>query len=87
MGQLYLLLTNLISGLRLALFRRNGLEQFVFNRYQLLLLLGLDLLLEIGAGYLLNLPDPEFVSYALPVYTFELACLLTALCVAQTRIT
>lgn len=82
MGQLNGLLTNLISGLRLALFRRRQLDDFVVNRDQFLLLLLFDLLLEIGTGYLLNLPAPAFQIYALPVYTFNMACLLIAIYLA-----
>lgn len=82
MVQFNSLLTNLIFGLRLALFRRSRLDRFIVNRDQFLLLLLLDLLLEIGSGYLLNLPAPEFRIYALPVYTFEMVCLLIAMYLA-----
>jgi len=82
MRQFKSLLTNLISGLRLALFRRSRLDRFSVNRDQFLLLLLFDLLLEIGTGYLLNLPAPAFQIYALPVYTFNSACLLIAIYLA-----
>lgn len=82
MNHFFCLSTNLRNGFRLAFFRKCSLERFVFNRDQFLLLLILDLLLEIGSGYLLNLPRPEFVLYALPVYTFNLACLLIAISLA-----
>jgi len=68
--------TNLLNGLRLACFGKCDLERFTCNRDQLLLLLVVGLLLEIGSGYLLVLPKPEFQIYALPVYTFDLACFL-----------
>ncbi|MGR8951644.1 MAG: C13 family peptidase, partial [Gammaproteobacteria bacterium] len=73
---------NLRNGLRLAFFGRSQIEHFVLDWGQLLLLVALDLLLEIGSGYLLNLPEPEFVSYAFPVYTFRLACLAIAVYLA-----
>ncbi|WP_051911344.1 C13 family peptidase [Methylomicrobium agile] len=70
--------TNLHNGLRLAFFRKRGPENFVVGLDPFLLLLLVDLLLETGSGYLLYWPDPEFQLYALPVYTFELACFLMA---------
>lgn len=79
MDQLKSLSTNLLNGLRLACFGKCQLECFIFNRDQWLLLLVVGLLLEIGSGYLLNLPRPEFQIYALPVYTFDLACFLIAI--------
>ncbi|MGJ0485882.1 MAG: C13 family peptidase [Methylomicrobium sp.] len=82
MNQIFNLSTNLRNGFRLASFGKCRLESFIFNRDQFLLLLSLDLLLEIGSGYLLNQPRPEFVLYALPVYTFDLACLLIAIYLA-----
>jgi hypothetical protein len=76
MTPLFNLSTNLHNGFRLAFFGRSDLERFIIQRDQFLLLLLLDLLLEIGFGYLLYLPAPEFQIYALPVYTFELGCFL-----------
>jgi hypothetical protein len=81
-NQFFSLSTNLRNGFRLAVFGKCRLECFIFNRDQFLLLLILDLLLEIGTGYLLNQPKPEFVLYALPVYTFDMACLLIAIYLA-----
>ncbi|MEC4749895.1 C13 family peptidase [Methylomicrobium sp. Wu6] len=79
MNPLPILLANLQNGLRLAFFRQCKLEGFICSHDQFLLLLGLDLLFEIGSGYLLNLPAPTFQIYALPVYTFDLACFLIAI--------
>jgi hypothetical protein len=70
--------TNLQNGLRLAFFRPCGLERFIAGLDQFLLLLFVDLLLEVGSDYVLYWPKPEFLIYALPVYTFELACFLVA---------
>ncbi|WP_374089102.1 C13 family peptidase [Methylomicrobium lacus] len=82
MNALFNLSTNLQNGLHLTFFRPCSLERFIYNRDQFLLLLLFDLLLEIGSGYLLNWPKPEFQLYALPVYTFDLACLLIAIYLA-----
>jgi hypothetical protein len=78
MNPLSNLSTNLQNGLRLAFFRKCGPERFVVSLDQLLVLFFVDLLLEIGSDYVLFLPAPEFQIYALPVYTFELACFLMA---------
>jgi hypothetical protein len=78
MNPLANLSTNLQNGLRLAFFRKCSLESFIVGLDPFLLLLLVDLLLEIGSGYLLYWPAPEFQIYALPVYTFELACFLMA---------
>jgi len=82
MSLFYRLSTNLKAGFSLAFFRQCTLERFICGRDPFLQLLLLDLLLEIGSGYVLNWPRPEFQLYALPVYTFDLACLLIALYLA-----
>jgi hypothetical protein len=66
--------SNLRSGARLAFFCRCKLSDFRFSFDQLALLLIFDFLLEIVADYAQALPLPEFSQYALPTYTFELAC-------------
>jgi hypothetical protein len=78
MNPLANLSTNLQNGLRLAFFRQCSPERFIVGLDQFLLLLFVDLLLEIGSDYLLYWPAPEFQIYALPVYTFELACFMMA---------
>lgn len=60
--------TNLLMGLRLALFRACGSHDFVINGDQLVALLMLDLGLTVGFGFLLALPEPAFDLYALPTY-------------------
>lgn len=69
---------NLISGMRLASFQRCAPDDFRFNFDQLALLLTLDLALEITSDFVLNLPEPEFNRYALPVYAFSLLCFFLA---------
>jgi hypothetical protein len=64
---------NLLIGLRLALFRPCSLDQFVINTDQWAVLLVLDLLLNLGLGYLAVWPEPSFNLDALPSYTFEQA--------------
>lgn len=59
---------NLMMGLRLAFFRKADACQFIINPDQLLTLLILDLSLNIALGYVLALPNPSFISYALPAY-------------------
>jgi hypothetical protein len=70
--------TNLRNGFRLAFFGKCNLQGFIVDRDQFVLLLVLDLMLEIGSGYLLYRPEPEFQMYALPVFTFGLSCFLIA---------
>jgi len=62
---------NLCMGLRLALFRPCGSNQFAINGDQLAILLIFDLLLNIVFGYLLALPNPVFDLYALPTYCLD----------------
>lgn len=69
---------NLCAGLRLALFQHCELQNFRCNYDQLALLLALDLVLQIASDYVLNLPQPTFYSYALPVYAFSLLCFFLA---------
>lgn len=71
-------ITNICAGLKLALFRRCGLEDFRFSLDQLALLLALDFCLEVGSDWLLKQPNPSFNIDALPVYAFELVCFLLA---------
>ncbi|MBL1264013.1 C13 family peptidase [Methylomicrobium sp. RS1] len=78
MNPLFNLSINLQNGLRLVFFRQCSPERFIVGFDQFFLLLIADLLLEIGSDYLLYWPEPEFQIYALPVYTFELACFLMA---------
>lgn len=69
---------NLWAGMKLASFRRCGLDDFRFSLNQFVLLLLLDLALEIGAGWWLHKPDPDFNIQALPIYTFNLSCFFIA---------
>jgi len=69
---------NLRAGMRLAFFQRCGLEDFKFGLDQLALLLGLDLLLEIGSGWTLRQPGPDFNAYALLIYAFGVVCIFIA---------
>lgn len=69
---------NLQCGIRLAFFRTCNLNDFRFCLDQLLVLLSLDMSLEIASDYLLALPKPQFIIYALPTYAFNLTCFFLA---------
>lgn len=71
-------LSNLRAGVRLAFFRPCELGDFRFSFDQLAFLLMLDFLLEAASDYVRALPMPEFSQYALPTYTFNLACFFVA---------
>jgi hypothetical protein len=69
--------TNLRNGLALALMRRVTVDDFRSNIDQLIALILLSLLLEVGAGFVTTTPAPEFNRYAFS--TFSLGLVLFAL--------
>lgn len=68
---------NLRSGLALALMRRVTVDDFRSNIDQLIALVLLSLLLEVGAGFITSMPAPELNHYAFS--TFSLGLVLFAL--------
>jgi hypothetical protein len=64
--------TNLLMGLRMALFRPCETSDFKIGSDQLVLLLVVDLLLNIGLGLFFAPPGSTFVAYALPTYSFDI---------------
>lgn len=72
------LVKNLISGLRLALFRKVSLGDFHISLNQAVYLIALDLALAFGSDCLASPRPAEINFYAFPLYTFYLALLLLA---------
>ncbi len=58
-------------GLRLALFKKCEANQFSINTDQLVFLILLELFISIIAEYFLALPEPNFVTYAIPTFSLE----------------
>ena len=64
------LVINLKGGVRLCLFRNITLAQFRISADQMAALFLFGLLFSIISGYFVNLPNPEFNSYALTAEGF-----------------
>ena len=70
------LATNLKGGVLLCLFRKLTLAQFRVSADQMAALFLFGLLVSLISGYFINLPNPEFNSYALTAEGFSFTALL-----------
>jgi hypothetical protein len=71
-------LANVLNGCRTAVFRRRSFERYQVRVDQVVWLIGFNILLAIGVGYLTRLPDPEFYHYGFYTQAIGLSVTLFA---------
>lgn len=64
--------SNLVLGIDLCLFRKIDVDKFIINLDQLIALICIELILGIIIDYFIKLPEPDFVTYALPTFCYSI---------------